>query len=225
MTRTEPGASDLACALRAAGFSTFRAPVLEIRPQPFERVRGPIDIGVFLSVHSVQFAAAALAPGVETLFAVGRRTRSALRAQGFDAEVPGIETGEGLLEALGDVHAKRILIVTGAGGRALLADGLLSRGARVARRDVYLRYPLTPEVDTASVDVIVTSSGDGLRQAGRIWTASGGDPRVPVLAPSARVAALGAQLGFRSAHDCGGAGTEAVLRTLKRFGEFADRQG
>ena len=224
VTRTEPGASTLAAALRAAGYTVLKAPVLAIRPRPFEPVRGPFDIGLFLSVHGVRIAADELAGELRALFAVGGRTRSALRARGFDAAAPGTETSEGLLDALGDVAGKRILIVTGAGGRDLLAEALRGRGASVKRLDVYVRYPLTPEVDAGTVDVIVTSSGDGLRQAERVWAASGGDPGIPVLAPSARVAALGEELGFRSVHDCGGAGPEAVLLALGRI-ESDARQG
>ena len=74
------------------------------------------------------------------------------------------------------------------------------------------------------MDVIVTSSGAGLRQAERVWAAAGGDPGIPVLTPSARVAALGAKLGFRSVHDCGGANPQAVLRMLGRL-EFEERRG
>ena len=224
VTRTEPGASTLAAALGAAGHAVLKAPVLEIRPRSFEPVRGSFDIGLFLSVHAVRFAAAEVAGEVQALFAVGSRTRSALLERGFDARVPDIETGEGLLETLADVAGKRILIVTGTGGRNLLADGLQDRGASVTRLDVYLRYPLTPVVDSGTVHLIVASSGDGLRQAERVWSAAGGDPGIPLLTPSARVAALGAELGFRSVHDCGGASPQAVLRTLERF-EFDERRG
>ena len=161
VTRTEPGASTLAAALEAAGYAVLKAPVLEIRPRSFEPVRGSFDVGLFLSVHAVRFAAAEVAGEVQALFAVGSRTRSALRERGFDATVPDIETGEGLLETLADVAGKRILIVTGTGGRNLLADGLQDRGASVTRLDVYLRYPLTPVVDSGTVHLIVASSGDG----------------------------------------------------------------
>jgi len=224
VTRTEPGASTLAAALGAAGHAVLKAPVLEIRPRPFEPVRGSFDIGLFLSVNAVRFAAADVADDIQALFTVGSRTRSALRARGFDAAVPDIEASEGLLETLGDVAGKRILIVTGVGGRTLLADALHGRGARVTRLDVYVRYPLTPQLDAGTVGLIVASSGDGLRQAERVWSAAGGDRGIPVLTPSARVAALGAELGFRSVHDCGGASPQAVLRTLERL-EFDERRG
>ncbi len=215
VTRSEPGASELAAALRAGGHTVLKAPVLEIRPKPFEPISGPFDIGLFLSVQGVRIAGARLAGEARTLFAIGRRTGSELAARGFEAALPDVETGEGLLEALGDVTGKRILLVTGAGGRSLLPDELQKRGARVTRLEVYLRYPLSPDVDAERVEVIVTSSGDGLRQAARVWTAAAGDLGVAVLAPSARVAALGAGLGLRRVLDCGGADIEAVRRGME----------
>jgi len=217
VTRTEPGASTLADALRSNGYSVLKAPVLEIRPTSFGPVEGPFEIGLFLSVAGVRIAAADVAQHAEALYAVGLRTREALRAQGFDARVPDLETSEGLLQALGDVSQKKVLIVTGVGGRNLLADALQARGAAVTRLDVYVRYPLTPEVDVGAVKLIVTSSGDGLRQAERVWTGAGGDSGIPVLTPSSRVAAIGAELGLYCVYDCGGAGSEAVLRTLERL--------
>ncbi len=223
VTRTEPGASALGEVLRANGFDVFRAPVLEIRPAAFESPKGWFECAVFLSVHGVRIAAAELAGAIPTLYAVGSRTQAALRELGFDAAVPGEATSEGLLESLPDPAGKRILIVTGAGGRDLLRDTLTRRGADVTRLEVYVRYPLLPTIDAARIDIIVASSGDGFRQAAAVWLAAGGAPDVPVLVPSSRVAALGAELGLESVHDCGGAGAAAVAKTLRRLGFAKDR--
>ena len=214
VTRTEPGAFGLAAALRAAGYGVLQAPVLGIRRKPFAPVEETFDIGLFLSAHAAQIATADLADKIQAPFAVGRRTQAALRTLGLDAAVPDCESSEGLLKALPDVAGKRILVITGVGGRTLLADALQCRGAEVTRLDVYLRYPLMPTVAAEAVDVILASSGDGLRQAAIVWAAAGGDPDIPVLTPSARVAALGAELGLSSVRDCGGADAQAVLRTL-----------
>ena len=224
VTRTEPGASALAEALEKAGYGVLNAPVLEIRPNPFDRPAGPFDAALFLSVHGVRIAAAGLAGGIPNLFAVGRKTRAALRELGFDAIAPAVETSEGLLQSMENPAGKRVLIVTGAGGRNLLPEALASRGAEVTRLEVYVRYPLTLKIDAVSVAAIVVSSGDGFEQAARTWFAAAGCPDVPVLAPSARVASLGARLGLRSVHDCGGANADAVLGTLRRLG-MEQRQG
>lgn len=218
VTRTEPGASSLGEALRNRGFDVLTAPVLAIRPKVFDHPAGQYDYGVFLSVHGVRIAAAALANALSTLYAVGRSTRAALGELGLGAIAPAIESSEGLLAALPDPQGKRILIVTGAGGRNLLPDVLTDRGAEVTRLDVYVRYPLAPAIEPARLDAIVVSSGDGLRRAAQLWFAAGGGADVPVLAPSARIVSLGRDAGLQSLHDCGGAGAEAVLGTLQRLG-------
>jgi len=217
VTRTEPGASELAYALANAGYQVERAPVLAIRSVAFEAPRGRFDIGLFLSVNGVRFAAKRVAGTVDHRYAVGRKTQAALRQFGFTATVPRIATSEGLLDALPDPCGKRILLVTGVGGRNLLPTALAKRGAQVTRLEVYLRYALTPKIDTASVGAIVISSGDGFRQAAQLWLGAAGDPQVPTLVPSARVASLGQRLGMHSVHDCGGANAKAVLRTLARI--------
>ena len=224
VTRTEPGATALGDALANAGHRVFKAPVLEIRRKPFDPPKGPFDYGVFLSVHGVRQAAASLAGNIPTLFAVGRQTQAALRELGFDAAVPAIETSEGLLTMLPDAAGKRVLVVTGAGGRNLLPETLGKLGAEVTRLEVYVRYPLAPAPDLARVDVIVVSSGDGLARTARLWLDAGGAADIPILAPSARVATLGAGLGMRSVQNCGGADAQAVLRTLRRLG-FEKKRG
>lgn len=224
VTRSEPGATALAGALAGAGYEVLKAPVLKIGRQPFETPSGPFDFGIFLSVHGVRIAAASLKGSIGTLFAVGRRTRTALQRFGLDAGVPAVESSEGLLDALPDPAGKRVLVVTGSGGRTLLQEALEKRGAEVTRLDVYVRYPVAPEIETSNVDLIVVSSGDGFVQTARLWLAAGGAVDTPVLAPSPRVASLAPGLGMRCAHDCGGANAKAVLRTLWRRG-FENRKG
>ncbi len=217
VTRTEPGASALAGALANAGHRVLKAPVLGISYQPFDLPQGPFHYGIFLSVHAVRAALASLADEISTLYAVGRQTRAALRELGFDAVVPAVETSEGLLAALPNPADRRVLVVTGAGGRNWLPEALEKLGAEVTRLDAYVRYPLAPKLDPMGVDAIVVSSGEGLTRAARLWQAAGGAPDVPVMAPSARVVALGEGLGMRSVHNCQGANAQAVLGTLGRL--------
>ena len=218
ITRSEPGATALDRALGDAGYDVLKVPVLEIREQPFNRPSQRFDIGIFLSVHGVRIAATGLKSQIRTVFAVGRQTRAALQKLGFDARTPRVETSEGLLDSLPDAAGKRVLLVTGAGGRNLLPGALEKRGAAVTRLDVYVRYPLVPEIDPSKVDVIVVSSAAGFLQTASLWQAAGGAVDVPVLAPSERVASLGPGLGLSRAQDCGGANAPAVLRSLRQSG-------
>ena len=217
VTRSEPGASELAAALERDGHAAFKAPVLEVRALPFERPRGAFDWALFLSAHSARIAGPGLRGQIAWACAMGRRTQEALAEAGIEAQAPELESSEGLLDRLPSPAGKRVLVVAGRGGRNLLAPALERRGADVVRLEVYARHPLTPAVDASSIGIIAVSSGEGFGQTARLWLAAGGAPDVPVLAPSARVAALGAKLGLPMTHDCGGADARAVSHALARL--------
>ncbi|MEZ5559274.1 MAG: uroporphyrinogen-III synthase [Pseudomonadales bacterium] len=230
VTRSLPGADRLAAALRAAGHEPVVAPVLEIEPLTVRVPPGPYAATVFVSEHAVVCGAAALAEQSDEVLAVGRSTAAALRRRGVEVRVPDREDSEGLLTLLpaARVRGRTVLLVVGADGRDLLAAGLTERGARVRRLVCYRRQALadlTPELrrQLAGIEVIVAASGDGLRQIGRLWADAGGDPSVPVLVPSQRVLALGVELGLRNLHDCGGAGTDAVLGGLAALQQMGSR--
>lgn len=77
-----------------------------------------------------------------THLAIGRATAHELQAHGRDALSPAAGyTSESLLAlpALAGFAGKRLLLVTGVGGRGLLLPALQQRGIRVARLDVYRR--------------------------------------------------------------------------------------
>ena len=217
ITRSEPGATALAQAVQAAGFAAVKAPVLEIRPLPFVPPQGHFDFAIFLSVHGVRLAAARVKGRFDRAFAVGQGTGAALAEAGFDAQAASLESSEGLLEVLPDPDGRQVLLVTGRGGRNLIAPALEERGADVRRLRVYERVPVSPNIDPKRMDAVVTSSGDGFRQAVGVWFASGGAPDAPFLAPSARVASLGAQLGVSRVLCCEGAGADAVVAVLRQM--------
>lgn len=217
VTRSEPGATALAHALEAAGFDVVKAPVLAIRPLPFAVPQGRFDIAVFLSWHGVRSAASRISHCFDRAFAVGRQTAAALAEAGLSAQAAKVESSEGLLDSLPNPKGKRVLLVTGVGGRNLLAPTLAKRGADVQRLDVYERRPVAPSIDPKQIDVIVASSGDGFRQAVQVWFASNGAPDAPILAPSARVAALGVQLGLSKVLRCEDAGADAVVAALRQM--------
>ena len=215
ITRSEPGASALAESLEGAGFKPFKAPVLRIQSLAFKPPKGRFDAAVFLSAHGVRLAAQSVKGCFSRAFAVGRRTRQALLDSGIEAIAAQAESSEGLLADLPDLADQRVLLVSGVGGRNVLGPGLERRGADVARLEVYRRVPVSPFVDCAEIKAAVASSGDGFRQASRVWFAAGGGPELPVLVPSARVGALGPELGLANVIECAGADSEAVLAALR----------
>ena len=217
VTRSEPGATTLARAVEAAGFDVAKAPVLAIRPLPFTVPQGHFDIAVFLSLHGVRSAASQVNHCFDRAFAIGRQTAAALAEAGVSAQAANVESSEGLLDSLPDVQGKRVLLVTGVGGRNRIAPALAEQGADVQRLDVYERTPVAPTIDPSQIDAIIVSSGDGFRQAVQVWFASKGASGVPILVPSDRVAALGAQLGVSKVLRCEDAGAAAVVAALRQM--------
>ena len=215
ITRSEPGATALDESLEGAGFEPFKAPVLRIESLAFEPPEGRFDVAVFLSAHGARLAAQTVTGCFNRGFAVGRRTRQALAEAGIEATSAEAESSEGLLAALPDLAGQRVLLVSGVGGRNVLGPSLERRGAEVERLEVYRRVPVSPSVDCAEITAAVASSGDGFRQAARVWFAAGGGPELPVLVPSARVGALGPELGLVNVIECAGADSEAVLAILR----------
>jgi uroporphyrinogen-III synthase len=225
MSRSQPGAERQAADLRAAGYQVVVAPVIAIEATGARPPTGPYQRIVFLSEHAVRCGLPSLVRGDATLagaqvLAVGRRTAAVLDQHDVRAESPGVATSEGLLALpqLARPVGDAILLVGGVGGRTLLSDVLTERGARVMRFECYRRTvvaALDPVV--LDCDVIVAASADGLTRVAELWLGAGGRANVPVLVPSARVAARGVEVGLQSLHDCAGADSDAWLRGLEQL--------
>jgi uroporphyrinogen III methyltransferase / synthase len=153
VTRARAQASGLAARLELLGADVVQTPAIRIEPLPFH----PPDLAAFdMVVVTSQNAVDLLLPadvrplhGV-TVAAIGPATAQALRAHGIVADVmPAEAVSEALLEALGDVGGRRVLVATAEGARDVLPDGLRERGAKV---DVVHLYRTVPEaVDAAAV--------------------------------------------------------------------------
>jgi len=171
------------------------------------------DIVVFTSPNAVRNAAALqqLAPGHEHgALAIGIGTRSALRRLGIKALAPARMDSEGLLAmpALVDVAGRRVGLVTGTGGRNLLAPVLRERGALLTRADVYCRVPvafsaraqarLALALATPQRALVVISSAEAL--AGLLaqtpLAIRDDMSAVAVIAASARLGQSAAEAGF-----------------------------
>lgn len=224
MSRSQPGADRQAADLRAAGHDPVVAPVLAVEPLDAPLPEGPFQYVIFVSEHAVRLGLPRLAEALPLprlrVLAVGARTAALLEAQGIAASAPEDATSEGLL-ALPELErpaGQRILLVTGEGGRGLLAPELSQRGAEVVRFDCYRRVPVAPlNPAVLDCDAVIAASGDGLRQLAQAWLGAGGRRDVAVLVPSARVARLGVELGLTNLHDCGGADSDAWLRGLEQL--------
>jgi uroporphyrinogen-III synthase len=155
ITRPRAAAESLAAALAAAGARPFVFPALAIEP-PSDTAAVAIaleslpecDLAIFVSVNAVEQGLAAARrrgpwPARTRVAAIGDATAQALRNYGFDAVISpaGRHDSESLLalDPLKAVGGRKILIFRGEGGRELIQETLVSRGASVTYVECYRR--------------------------------------------------------------------------------------
>ena len=153
VTRARPQASVLRARLEELGAAVVEAPVIRIEPLPFDPPdMASFDVLVLTSANGVErvLPADVRALAGVTVAAIGAATSEALAARGIVADVvPERAVGEALLEELGDVSGKRVLVAAAEGARDVLPEGLAAGGAEVT---VLRTYRTVPEpVDAAEV--------------------------------------------------------------------------
>ena len=145
VTRPQHQAAALSQAIRAAGGTALGFPALDIQAVPLDSLGASLaqladaDIVIFISPNAARFGMAAIRaagrlPATAEVFAVGPGTARVLQEQGVPKVItPPGQDSEALLALpqLQDVSGKRVVIVRGVGGRALLSDTLVARGATV----------------------------------------------------------------------------------------------
>ena len=220
VTRTEPGASRLAAALRDAGFDVLKAPVLRIEQLQSEPPAQRFDLAVFVSEHAVEGAANHRwfdgPRHDQPTVAIGTAAHNALRQHGLEPALPPFANAAEIVDALSPT-TRQTLIVKGEGGRDVLRQGLQDRGGEVTEWNVYRRLPITPNIAQERIDAIVASSGDGANATVNCWRNSNRDNAVPFLVPSQRVAAQVRRLGFPNVVVTLGASAPAVLQALAQL--------
>ncbi len=168
VTRARPQASGLAARLEELGASVVQAPAIRLE----ELELPPLDLGQFdvICLTSANGVERLLGGDVRDLHgvvvaAVGSATAAALRARGIEPDlVPQSATQDGLLEELGDVRGRHVLVAAAAGAREVLERGLRERGATV---EVVHPYRSVAEpVDAAAVlgcDLVSFTSSSTVR--------------------------------------------------------------
>ncbi len=221
VTRPAGQAAHFATALSEAGAIPVLFPVLEIRdiedPAPLLdaaiRLDG-YDLAVFVSPNAIQKALAVMLarrswPAGLRVATIGKSSERELAAKGIRNVIspPLRFDSEALLELpeLLDVTGKRVIIFRGDGGRELLGDTLMARGARVEYLTCYRRG--RPKTDPASLlklweqgrlDAVTLTSSEGLRnffdmvgRLGQAWLR-----KTPAFVPHARIAEQAQALGL-----------------------------
>jgi uroporphyrinogen-III synthase len=211
VTRPAHQAAALAQAIRAAGGDALVFPALAIEAVPAEELAASLaqlrdaDIVLFISPNAAQFGMAAIQaggglPASVEVFAVGPGTARALREHNLSGVVvPDGQDSEALLALpqLADVAGKRVVIVRGVGGRALLADTLAARGAQVHLMECYRRVrpqadaaPLLARWQAGGIDAVTVTSAETLRNLAALLGAPGVSllSNTPLFAPHEKIA-------------------------------------
>ncbi|MDY6984319.1 MAG: uroporphyrinogen-III synthase, partial [Pseudomonadota bacterium] len=140
-------------------------------------------------------------------FAVGPGTAAVLEQRGLTAYYPNDRmTSEALmaLPQLQDVSGKKALIVRGAGGREIIAEGLRTGGASVDYLELYRRA--APRYDAeylrklmrdAAPSAVAISSADALDNLYTLFNGIEGWAQLPLLVSSPRLAEHAKALGFK----------------------------
>jgi len=219
VTRPAAQATALAQAIQAAGGEALVFPALAVEAVPAEALAAPLaqlaeaDIAIFISPNAAQFGMAAIhsggtLPPSVSVFAVGPGTARALQEQGASAVVtPDGQDSEALLALpqLADVAGKRVVIVRGVGGRALLADTLAARGAQVQFMECYRRVrpqadaaPLLARWQAGGIDAVTVTSAETLRNLAALLGEAGATllSNTPLFAPHEKIAEAARRFGI-----------------------------
>lgn len=241
VTRPLPQAAHLAQLIEAAGGKAVLFPVLEILDATdaaqintmIDRL-DEFDIAVFISPNAVNKAmnlirARRELPAGLKIAAVGRGGGRELKRYGI-AEViaPTAQFDSEHLLALPEmqqVSGKRIIIFRGEGGRELLGDTLVARGAHVEYAECYRRGK--PDADAAGllrswargeIHAVSVTSAESLRnlfdmvgKLGREWL-----KKTPVFVPHERIAEAARELGVAQV-SVTAAGDEGCVQGLINF--------
>ncbi len=240
VTRPEGRGETLSRCLREAGCTVLEQPLINIQPLPLskpedrQRVQD-LDLYqhlIFVSLNAVDCGMAWIEqywpqlPAGLNWYAVGQSSAARLSDYGLRVRQPEQRMdSEGLLALpqFQQVNGERVLIVRGAGGRPLMGETLVERGARVDYLECYERAcpdlaagDLAARMDVAAVDSILLGSGEALDNLVRLLSMDERNNVMDMLLvlPSERVAQRARSLGFRHLQVAANATDEAMVAAL-----------
>lgn len=237
ITRPHGRETHLRRLIEDAGGIVIHYPVINIQPPPELNIQQLLHLreqlhsftmAIFISptaVEQSQIYFPAL-PEHFTIVSIGNKTTEALEQQNLivDIEAPGHNT-ESLLQdpafQMPNIAGQRILIFRGSGGRALLGDSLIRRGAQVRYVETYHRelppQPSLTEQLISTIDAITISSNEGLDNLITLME----DPSllidIPLVVPSPRSQTLARQHGFKKIICAANATDEATFAALTDY--------
>jgi uroporphyrinogen-III synthase len=218
ITRPARQAAPLANEIAALGGHPLIFPSIIILPP---RDRGPLDealgrlatfsYAIFVSANAVEYGVGdpAAWPAHLIAFAPGPGTAAALRGVGVpDVRLPKTTMDSDGLLALpefADIAGRSIVIFRGSGGRDVLRDGLLARGARVVQVDCYRRARPTESPAglieawrERRIDAMTITSSEGLANLWSLLDAQGRSyfAGTPTFVPHPRIAEQARGMGL-----------------------------
>ncbi|SFX40344.1 uroporphyrinogen-III synthase [Marinospirillum alkaliphilum] len=250
-TRPLAQADRLLQPLAAAGYTAVNIPLLAIEPLPVspQQKQWLLDLDCYHRVVVISPSAAEQLlevlddfwpqwPVGVQWYTVGAGTRQRLEQAGIVAECPLTgDRSEDLLalDALQDLSGQRVLLVKGEGGRPLLEQALVERGARVDVLPLYqrvkprLKLEQLQDLLTGDYPVMVVTSGEGLEQylefAQQYLPSAEQVKQLQqqrwLLLPSHRLVRQAETLGFQQLICTEGAGAEAILDSLQQLQRLA----
>ncbi len=234
VTRPAHQAEPLAQLIEAAGGEAIRFPTLEIAAPrdtaALERRLAALDdfdLAIFISPNAVTQALAHLRgrlPARLVVAAIGRGTAQALAQAGITAVIapPDGSDSEALLALppLQHVAGKHIVIFRGEGGRELLGNTLVARGAEVEFAECYRRVrpatdaaPLGARLLAGGIDIVTVTSVESLRNLHAMLDAAARERlrRTPIVVVGPRQAAAARALGILTEPQLAQAASDAAI--------------
>jgi len=219
VTRPREQAQRLQQLIEQLGGNVILLPLLEIEPvsdplQLNELVSrlADFDLAIFISPNAVRFGMAAIQsasglPDHLRVATIGQGSAQALRDAGVKDVIAPLDRSdsEALLEMpqLQNVLGWKIVIFRGDGGRELLGDTLIQRGAKVEYATCYFRRKPLQDVSallSRAPDAITLSSSEAL---GYLWEMIDESVRkqvstLPLFVPHTRIAKKASQQGWQN---------------------------
>jgi len=218
ITRPARQAAPLAAEIGTLGGNPLIFPSIVILPpsdrgalESAQRALADFDYAIFVSANAVEYGVGDPAAWPKHLiaFAPGPGTAAALRGVGIsDVRLPTTSMdSDGLLELpeFANIAGKRIVIFQGSGGREVMRDALLARGARVVVVDCYRRsrpragaQGLIEAWREGRVDAVTITSSEGLANLWEVLDAEGRTrfTGTPTFVPHARIGERARALGL-----------------------------
>lgn len=242
VTRPAHQANFLADGIRAIGGNPMLFPVLEITDVKdsgalialIHRLN-EFDLAIFVSPNAVNKAMCLIdkhgeLPSNLSMLTVGKGSADTLRQYGISEIINPVERfdSEALLktEALQHVTGKHIVIFRGNGGRQLLGDTLIQRGAVIEYAECYYRgkpnvdaTPLLTSWSQGKINAVIITSSEGLHNLFDIIGQLGQQllKLTPVFTTHERIAQTAKNLGLEKVVKTISSGDVGLLQGLQDY--------